>query len=68
MISEMERAKRFKEARMNMTGKPLDAVAEESGVSKNTIWKLEHNKVDAGYKVPGWLVSLIPRHLTKTVK
>ena len=46
---------RFQYARMNMTGKPLEVVAEESGVSKNTIWKLEHNKVDAGYKVVGKL-------------
>ncbi len=41
---------RFKEAR-EKTGYSLDYVESQSGVSKNTIWKLEHDMVDAGYKL-----------------
>lgn len=41
---------RFKEVR-EKTGYSLDYVEKQSGVSKNTIWKLEHDMVDAGYKL-----------------
>ena len=40
---------RFKLAREMRGNKSLDYVAKESRVSKNTIWKLERNMVDAGY-------------------
>lgn len=47
----MENKNRFKLAR-EMAGNPsLDDVAKKSGVSKNTIWKLERGLVDAGYKI-----------------
>lgn len=42
---------RFKQARIMSGGKSLDRVASESGISKNTIWKLELDKVDAGYSI-----------------
>lgn len=42
---------RFRQARMMNGGKSLDYVARESGVSKNTIWKLETDQVDAGYSL-----------------
>lgn len=40
---------RFKKARIIAGNKPLEVVAKESTVSKNTIWKLENGLVDARY-------------------
>lgn len=47
----MDKKNRFQQARENAGNESLESVAENSKVSKNTIWKLEHNMVDAGYKV-----------------
>lgn len=51
----MAEKNRFKLAREMAGNNSLEYVAEDSGISKNTIWKLERGLVDAGYKVVGRL-------------